>query len=248
VSSAPLEILATSANGPVYTPLAGTSGNVCLLFADQDLTVGQLIRFEFTFRNTVAGNVLFDDLALSVAGGPLAVTFEGFVARENNDGSTKLLWNVGKEINVKGYYVESSVNGIDFTTSGYITAAGKSIYSLDYPGKLAQTTFFRVRNIDFDGTSKYTPIIKVYAGNQIHAQIQVYPVPANEQVTIQHNKASVNSLITLISPDGKLLQQVKAMPNTFQTQLNITKLTPGVYIVKYNDGTDDVRSVKLIKN
>jgi Secretion system C-terminal sorting domain len=248
ISNAPLEILATSANGPVYTPLPSTAGNICLLFTDEDLTVGKMIRFEFTFRNTQAGDVLFDDLALSVAGGPLPVTFEGFVARENSDGTVKLLWNVGDEINVKGYYVESSVNGIDFTTAGYVTAIGKSIYSLDYPGKLLQTMYFRVKNIDMDGRSKYTPIIKVYVKNKLTASIQAYPVPANELVTIQHNKSSLSAQITLYSPDGKLLQQVRAMPNTFQTQLNINKLAPGIYIVKYEDGISDVQSTKLIRN
>jgi hypothetical protein len=248
VGVAPLEILATSANGPVYTPLPGTAGNVCLLFLDEDLTVGKMIRFEFTFRNTQTGDVLFDDLALSVAGGPLPVTFEGFVARENNDGTIKLLWNVGEEVNVKGYYVESSLNGVDFTQAGYVTATGKSIYSIEYPEKLLQTMFFRVKNIDFDGRSKFTPIIKVYVKTALHAQIQAYPVPASEMVTIQHNKNSLTALITLYSADGKLLQQVRALPNTFQTQMNVSNYAPGIYIIKYDDGNGDIQSTKLIRN
>jgi len=247
-TSPPLEILATTANGPVYTAFAGTSGNICLLLTDGDLTIGRAIRFEFTFRNNQPGIVLFDNLALSVAGGPLPVTFEGFVARKNTDATITLLWDVGTEVNVQGYYVESSTNGADFTNAGYVTASGKDIYSFNYQGKMVQTMFFRVKNVDFDGRSKYTPIIKIYANSQPDAQVQIYPVPATDQVTIQHKKAPENSLISLVSPDGKVMQQKVVIPNTMQTQLNISTLTRGIYIVKYDDGNGNVQSAKLIKN
>lgn len=248
LANPPLEILATTANGPVYTSLPGTAGNVCLLISDQDLAAGQPIRIEFTFRNIIPGDVLFDNLALSVAGGPLPVTFEGFVARENSDGSIKLLWNVGEEVNVKGYYVESSTDGVNFANAGYVAAAGKRIYSLDYVQKLFQTTYFRVKNIDLDSRSKYSSIIKMYAKTTGLSQIQAYPVPANELVTIQHNKAATGTLMTLLSPDGKVLQQVRAMPNTFQTQLHIANLVAGVYFVKYEDGKGSIQTTKVIKN
>ncbi len=248
VNPGPLEILATTANGPVYTPLVGTSGNVCLSITDQDLQVGQLVRFEFTFRAIAPGNMQFDDLALSVAAGPLPVTFEGFVARKNSDETIKLLWNVGEEINVRGYYVESSTNGVQFTDAVFVPATGKSIYSFDYPGKMVQTMFFRVRNVDFDNRSKYTPIIKVYAKEQSGSRIQVYPMPAKEQVTLQHSKAPENAMITLSTPDGKIVQRKIAVAATLQTQINIAHLSAGIYILRYDDGKGDVQSTKLIKN
>lgn len=247
-SSPPLEILANTANGPVYTPLAGTSGNVCLLLTDADLIIGREIRFEFTFRMNQPGIVLFDNLSLTVSGGPLPVTFQGFVARKNADETITLLWDVGTEANVRGYYIESSTNGTSFTNAGYIPASGKKIYSFNYPGKLLQTTFFRVRNVDVDGSGKYTPVIKVYAREQTNDRIQIYPVPANDQVTIQHNKSSEKARITLVDPAGKILQQVIVAANTLQTQLHIHTLSPGVYFVRYDGGDGTVQSARLIKN
>ncbi len=244
----PLEILATTANGPVWTLLApDIAGTVCLLLTDADLTPGKLVRMEFTFRMTVPGNVTFDDFATAVQASPLPVTFEGFVARNNMDGTLKLLWNVGQELNVQGYYLETSTNGINFTNAGYVTATGKAIYSLDYP-KLKQTMYFRVRNVDIDGRSKYSATIKIYAKEQTDAQIQIYPMPASDQVTIQHKQSTENSMITLYSLDGRILQQVRATPFTLQTQLNIQNLANGVYIIRYDDGRADVQSAKLIKN
>jgi hypothetical protein len=245
----PLEILANTANGPIFTALPGTTGSICLLLTDADLTIGRQVRFEFTFRAALLGNIQFDDFALiGATGGPLPVVFEGFVARKIYDGTLKLLWDVGTEINVKGYHVQTSINGVDFTDEGYVNAAGKNIYSFDYTKKILQNTFFRVRNIDFDGRSKYTPIIKVKPADQPDAGLQVYPMPASDLVTVQHPKSPVPSLITLVSTDGKILQQVFAIPNSLQTQLHISQLKTGLYFVKYDNGQGEVQTLKLIKN
>jgi Secretion system C-terminal sorting domain len=247
-TSPPLEIIATTANGPVWTPLTGTSGNVCILLTDADLTLGRPVRLEFTFRAILPGNMLFDNLAATVAGGPLPVSFEGFVARRNTDGTLKLLWDVGTEENVKGYYVETSTDGLNFTNLGYVTATGADIYSMDHSGKLVQNTFFRVRSIDFDGRQKYTPIIRVNANESLGGQILAYPVPARDQVTVQHDAAQPNTIISLLSPDGKILQSKVVVPGSFQTQFDINRLNAGIYIVRYADGKGDFQTLKVVKN
>ncbi len=247
----PLEVLATTANGPVYTVLPNTVGNLCLTLADQDLTVGKAIRVELTFR--VVGhpgeNILFDDFALTSQGGPLPVTFTGFVARKNADESLQLLWNVGEEVNVKGYYVESSTDGANFSNAGYVAASNKDIYTLNYLDKLNQTMYFRVRNIDFDGKSKYTPIIKVYGKNAAAlAVLEIYPVPSNDMITIQHNKSAEKAILTLYTTNGKIVLHKNVQLNTYQTQVNIGMLPSGTYLVKYDDGTGTMQSKVIYKN
>lgn len=247
-TSGPLEVIATTANGPLFTALPSTSGNICVMLTDADLTVGRQIRFEFTFRATNNGNMLFDDLALSVSGGPLPVTFEGFVARKNADETIKLLWNVGQEVNVKGYYIESSTNGTSFINAAYVDATGKKVYSYDYNTKFSQSMFFRIRNIDFDGKSKYSPVIRVNNANPLNSDLLVYPIPARDLVTVQHGQASAKALITLVSTASTIMQQVTALPFSLQTQLNISQLPVGIYLIKYDDGKGNVQSAKLVKN
>ena len=251
IASPPLEVLANTANGPEYTALPGTAGNICVILTDQDLIAGRGIRFEFTFRvktGTVNKIVLFDDLSAGAALGPLPVTFEGFVARKLNDGATDLLWNVSREINVKGYYVETSTNGVNFQDVGYVTASGKSIYKFNYADKISGTVYFRIRNVDFDGKSKYSIIIRINSNVNALSSLQVYPQPAFEQVTIQHNKATEKAMLTLYSADGKIIMQKLALPNTLQTQLNIGSINSGLYMVRYDDGTGKVQTKSLIKN
>ena len=250
IISPPLEILATTANGPIYTPLPSTAGRLCLTLVDADLTSGKPIRIEVTFRvkGQTGQNILFDDLALTVQGGPLPVTFTGFVARKNIDESLQLLWNVGEEINVKGYYVEASTDGNTFKDAGYVSASGKNTYAINYIDKLNQTTYFRVRNIDFDGRTKYTPIIKVFGKDKTLSQIEIYPTPAIDAVTIQHNKSAARATITLYTTDGKIILQKLAQQNTYQTQVNVGTLPSGMYLLKYDNGTGDVQTKTLYKN
>jgi len=244
----PLEILATTANGPVWTALPSTSGSLCLLLVDADLAVGQGLRYEFSFRASASGNMLFDNFALNSAQAPLPVTFRGFVASKINDNSIKLLWDVGDEINVNNYVVERSSNGRDFTGVGSVSATGKSTYSLidNSVADQKQTLYYRVKNVDIDGQSKYTPVIRVSA-QKASNQIQLYPVPATDYVYVQHDKTPANVSISLFNIDGRLVKKIQAMPNTYQTRINIGELQSGVYIVKYDDGNGDIQSAKLIK-
>jgi len=244
----PLEILATTANGPEWDPLPSTSGNLCLLLLDADLTVGAGLRYEVSFRASQAVDILFDNFAINSTNSPLPVTFMGFVARKNDNGTTKLLWNVGEEVNVTRYVVGRSSNGIDFTDIGSVNATAKATYSLEDNQVMTETRFYRVRNIDMDGSSKYTPVIKVSGKERTTGQIQLYPMPARDEVYVQHDKAPVKVNIIIFTLDGRLIKQVQAIPNTYQTPLNIADLKAGIYVVKYDDGKGDIQSAKLIKN
>jgi Secretion system C-terminal sorting domain len=248
VINPPLEILATTANGPVWSPLPSTSGSLCLLLLDADLTPGSGLRYEVSFRANQATDILFDNFAINSTNSPLPVTFLGFVARKNDNGTTKLLWNVGEELNVNSYVAERSLNGTDFTAVGTVAAGGKATYTLEDNQVMTETRFYRVKNVDADGRSKYTPIIKVTGKDRATGQIQLYPMPANDQVYVQHDKAPAKVNITIYNLEGRMIQQVQAIPNTYQTSLNISKLMSGMYMIKYDDGKGDIQSAKLIKN
>lgn len=110
-----------------------------------------------------------------------------FCGPKDTDGTTKLLWNVGEEINVESYIVETSINGIAFKNAGTVRATGAAIYSFSLAEIPVNQNHHRVRNVHIGGASKYTNIIKMYVSNQPLTQLEIYPVPANHMVTVQHN-------------------------------------------------------------
>jgi hypothetical protein len=191
--------------------------------------------------------MIFDNFAINSSNAPLPVTFLGLVAKKNDNGTVKLLWDVGEEINVNSYSVEKSSNGTDFTAIGSVPATGKSTYSLvDNQTSELETRYYRVKNIDIDGRSKYTPIIKV-AGKRTSGHIQLYPVPAHDHVYVQHDNAPSEANITLFYGDGRLMRQVRAIPGSYQTYIDISGLGAGMYILKYDDGRGDIQAEKMIK-
>ena len=87
-----------------------------------------------------------------------------------------------------------------------------------------------------------------YLTNLTGKTIQAYPNPATDHVLIQHMSSSERAVIFLVSTDGQVLQQRTVLPNTLQTELSIGRLNKGIYILKFDDGRGDVRTLKLVKN
>jgi len=148
---------------------------------------------------------------------------------------------------VSSYSVERSLNGRDFTSIGSVIAAAKKTYSFEDNQAIPGIRYYRIKNIDIDGQSKFTPIVKV-SGKEKSGQIQLYPMPARDQVYVQHEKAPAKASITIYGMDGRTIKLLQAIPNTYQTSLNISNLKSGMYMVKYDDGKGDIQTAKLIKN
>ena len=77
--------------------------------------------------------------------------------------------------------------------------------------------------------SKYTPVISV-SGKERSKADRLYPMPANDQVYVQHDKAPAKASIIIYGLDGRMVKQVEAIPNTYQTSLDISRCEPWHYI------------------
>jgi hypothetical protein len=245
--NAPLEILASTSNGPIWSAFPSTAGSLCLELQDNDLPVGVQIRYEITFRTINPGAIVIDNFRRASQNIPLPVTFLGFIAREIN-GSYKLLWNVGEEINVRGYEVESSNDGVTFTKIGYVPATGESNYSFLNNQVIKGTQFFRVRNIDLDNQYKYTGIIRIQNDKEDVAEIKLYPVPASNILYVEHRKEPTSANITVVNMNGKILIRTNSQPGSYQTSVYVNDLPAGIYIIKYDDGNGTIQTQRFIRN
>lgn len=75
--------------------------------------------------------------------------------------------------------------------------------------------------------------------------INLYPNPAGDQLNVWVEGVQKKTAIKVYNLMGKLVMQQES-GNTL-TQLNVSKLTPGFYLVKVNDGKE-IKSAKFIKN
>jgi hypothetical protein len=240
------DIVATTSNGPVWTSFPDASGRLCLRLNDMDIYEGQHIRVEISVRNTNACNWIIDDFSLGGDQGAiiLPVTFMGITAKKENS-SVRVLWDVADEVDVMGYEVEKSTNGVNFTKIGYVNANGKPSYTYTDNSGAEATVYYRVRNIDIDGKFKYSSIVKL-TGKGASTVVRAFPIPARNNVTVQHEKMATGR-ITLTTVDGRVVRQITPGSTAIQTNLDLSGIAPGVYMVRVDDGNGNTESIKVVK-
>lgn len=149
---------------------AGSSGNV---------TSNVITTFSpFTFGSLGAGV------------NPLPVELADFQARVVEN-SVHLSWVTSSELNNDFFTVERSEDGETFTGIGeHISGKGTTVQTQHYAAidmnPIKGTSYYRLKQTDFDGTFTYSNVIPVtYEGPNI-ASMQVFPNPAtNNRVTLE---------------------------------------------------------------
>jgi len=114
-----------------------------------------------SFSAQLAGITQFSPWSIGNTGGTLPVVltkFDGAVT----DGLAKLIWNTSSEINNAGFEVQASTDGSKFSKVGFVKGNGttnnQNNYAFTYQMS-ANLTYFRLKQIDFDGKFEYSPTI-----------------------------------------------------------------------------------------
>jgi hypothetical protein len=186
---------------------------------------------------------------------PLPVELLSFFAK-NVNGDVKLNWSTSSETNNKGFFIERSMDGINFKDLDFVVGAGnsKSVKNYGYLDEaafsLASTIYFRLRQVDFDGSIALSNIAIVSENDKIEEGISVYPNPFREATGI---------LITADNGGIANIEIVDVLGRTVATQtssivvgsqylnlIGLNQLTTGVYTIRVNIG-NIVSAVKVQK-
>jgi hypothetical protein len=174
----------------------------------------------------------------------LPVNFLGFdVISEGSE--LRFEWRVAVEDNVVDYQVEKSHDGFNFNTIGSVPASGQDAYHFTHGAPLV-ISYYRVKSVDHNGKYKYTDVKRVDPGDAA-LRLKAYPIPAQNEVTIQHSMADVNSKLLLLAADGRLMQRLQLNRGSRQTSLNLHALQAGLYFVKYEDGNGRSETLRFTK-
>ena len=238
---------------PSYTAGAATA-DVCRTISLNELPgfpPGGRYRFRIELiPNTGGGqpgeNIAFDDWRTNgtFAAIPLPVNFIGFDARRQNN-TVQLTWKVAGEENVVRYEVERSLDGRSFSTLASLDVHGKDTYHYtDAAG--SKTVFYRIKNIDGDGKFRYSTIIRLVNG-QTEIVLKAFPQPVLNQLTLQHPVVNGNALISLSTADGRVVRSLVPAAGSMQSAVDMSTLQKGVYLLRFDAGNGEVRSVKVVK-
>jgi hypothetical protein len=179
----------------------------------------------------------------------LPLTFLSFEANlgQGSGNQTQLKWTTTNEINTSKFIVERSDDGGNFSAIAEVNANNTSgthqYVSLDqHP--LKGISYYRLKQVDNDGKYTYSKVVAVDL--KLNKEVTLYPNPVGDSLIFMHPSSLSKATINLVSTNGKVAISVSAQPNTSQTEIDVSSLKAGAYILNYL-GKEETLVLKFIK-
>ncbi|MFH0734930.1 MAG: T9SS type A sorting domain-containing protein [bacterium] len=195
------------------------------------------VQVRFTYSNTGWNWFwVIDNVTLYGTGG-VPVELTSFAANSVNC-KVVLDWSTATETNNSGFAIERSSDNTSFSQVSFVTGNGTSTekhnYSYTDASAVTGTYFYRLKQVDFDGTVTFSNTVEVEVGVPAEFAIsQNYPNPFNPSTTITF-AVPVESNVT-ISLFNTLGQQVASIVDGNFTagshvlNFNASALSSGIY-------------------
>lgn len=179
------------------------------------------------------------------------------VRAELNGTIATVNWKTENEINISRFFVERSIDNINFVAAGDLATAGNYTgiknYSLqnDISGLTVNPViYYRIRVVDIDGKITYSNTVAVRLSNL--KGIIAWPNPITDNVTIAlYSSVNTNVEVRIMDVAGKTVTAANYNIVKGNNQINITNLArmaQGVYMLQVKDKNGNTQFVqKLIK-
>lgn len=176
----------------------------------------------------------------------LPVSWESFTVRAK-DGKALLQWTVSAQVNVKGYIVEKSKDGLQWTGISTIAANGRQ-YSFTDVSPGARIVYYRIKQVDNDNSFHYSAI-KTFSIDGVPKML-VYPNPFTRELRIDAELPATNVIISFTDLAGRtiLIKKQQAGPGELVIR-DLNGLSAGTYYLCIRDGNGNkLYSSRLVKN
>ena len=170
---------------------------------------------------------------------PLPVELVVFTASLTPRQGVALHWVTASEKNSRHFVIERSADGTAFSALRTVAAAGTShtrtTYDQTDEQPLFGTSYYRLRQVDIDGTTAFSPVQLIRLGNASAEGLAVYPgANAQQWVVASSLPAAGPASVRVFDALGRS-QPVAALPEGAQPgrwTLDLRTLPPGLYIVR----------------
>lgn len=191
VSSEPQTSLATvsiTSGNDGYTAGGGNTISSFQLFQNNRSATSSIDAIRLAYATGYPSNPPLAWSAIGPSNIPaLPVKFGGLKGYPNNNG-IQIEWDVYSEVDVVKYDIERSFDGINFKVAGSVTAKnqdGHLYYEWFDNSPSSGNNYYRIKNVDIDGKSTYSPIVKISLSKS-EAGLTLYPNPVrNNYISIQ---------------------------------------------------------------
>ena len=200
--------------------------------------------------NTDAAQVIWDNVII-----PVELT--SFTASVNRQGEVILNWSTATEVNNQLFEIERRSENGEYITIGYVDGYGTTTEPQEYSyvdrsadvGKY----FYRLKQIDFQGTYEYSDEIEIDVKGPLAFELeQNYPNPFNPSTTIKYGIPEAGNVrlavYNLIGEEVALLADGYSEAGFFEVNFDASNLPSGAYFYKLqSQNSVEVKKMLLTK-
>jgi len=212
--------------------------------------------FGVHFANELTGWVVGDNgIILKTNNGGVPVELTSF-SGVSVAGRIQLNWTTATEINNLGFEIERAAGNKDWRLIGFVEGKGTTTEFQNYSfiddmfGMQSGNIFYRLKQIDYDGTFEYSNEIAIEFTLKLNFELeQNYPNPFNPATTIRYS-IPVTQLVTLTVYNSlgeaiiNLVNEIKEA-GTYEIDFDGTSLPSGIYLYTLSAG-NFMQTKKLI--
>jgi hypothetical protein len=200
------------------------------------------------FGDNAGYDYYVDDISFIKSSGSCTitpVTLMSFTA-EKTPQNVLLKWSTASEVNFSHFVVERSTDAINFYQLGIVYGSGESKHKIDYTyadnSDNQGIVYYRLKQVDIDGSFKYSPVSSV----NVDITSPVFIYPSDGDLTIQFTTKG-EATYTIIDMMGKTIYSGNRTSNESLITVSKSNFRTGIYIVKVQMGAEMVTK-KIILN
>ncbi|MBV4357459.1 Ig-like domain-containing protein [Pinibacter aurantiacus] len=260
------DISTLSLNGS--TPASGETGLWSFVKGPNLPTIVSPENYNATVQSIVPGNYVFrwtiqrgtctstDDVVIDVktTSRVLPIVLKDFSVQLQNQ-TAKLSWTTTQENNSKGFEIQRSTNGTDFSTISFVPGTNsQQLHSYHYNDDITNISSayvaYRLKQVDQDNQYTYSPVVRVALIAQAF-DIQVSPNPFTDRLMLTANMSEAGQIeLRIFDGMGRLVKQqsftVSKGSNNLSIQLS-SEIASGVYYAEIWKSGKRIKQVKLLK-
>jgi len=185
---------------------------------------------------------------------PLPIELISFSATCNNN-NTEIKWTTASETNNNFFTVERSTDANSFETVRIIPGSNNSNYIISYntiddSQPLSNIVYYRLKQTDYDGSSKYSEVVSISCGD-VQDELSISFANTDEQgnISIAVNAPSEGDYnISIMDAAGKLLLNETAGFGKGYNSLSLqAPFAAGIYFVSISNEFDRVSRKMMMR-
>lgn len=230
-------------NDGEWLPFGGSPLDSMLIIGEMDSTYSFYIRSIDKVGNEEDKDA-FAEQVITIQS-PVAILMGRLTGQNINQNTNRLQWNTYDEDNGDYFVIERSKDGSDFRKTDQVNAKGRpSSYEYFDNNPFSGNNYYRLKIVNNDGRTSYSNIVMVRAESA--SVISIFPNPVRGKLTVQIAGTVNNSeKLSLFNAYGQKVMEQPVTGN--QIQMDMQRLTSGVYYLVYKNKDGMQEKLKIVK-